>query len=241
MQKFWQVLFRRRRNKTCQYSDNLRLDSDKRPRSLTMQLVLATNNHDKVTEIRQALDNLPITVLTCDDFLEFPDPEESGDTLEANARIKAIAIAEFTGYPALADDSGLEVDALGGAPGVISSRYAEDEITDRPVTYRDNYEKLLRSMREVPSERRTARFRTVIAIAWRPDHVVMVEGVVEGVIAETAAGIAGFGYDPVFYYPPMSKRFSEMTLSEKNSISHRGKAVRQARALIEQELASRAG
>ena len=195
-----------------------------------MNLVLATNNRDKITEIRHALEGLPITIMTVADFPNFPDPEETGTTLEQNAILKARAICEFTGLPALADDT--EVDALSRAPGVYSSRYAGDN-----VTYRDNYEKLVREMTKVPPERRTARFRCVIAIAWTPDRIQTVEGLVEGMIAEDVIGERGFGYDPVFYYPEMKKRFSEMTVEEKNRISHRGKAVRAARELIEAALA----
>ena len=192
-----------------------------------MQLVLATNNRDKITEIRHLLDDLPITILTADDYLEFPDPEETGRTLEENAILKAKAIAEFTGLPALADDSGLEVDALGGEPGVYSSRYAGEH-----VTYKDNYTKLILNLVGVPHEKRTARFRCVIAIVWNEYSAVTVEGVVDGLISETVRGELGFGYDPVFYYPPLDKRFSEMTIEEKNQVSHRGKALREARACI---------
>lgn len=192
-----------------------------------MQLVLATNNKDKITEIRHLLDDLPVTILTADDFLDFPDPHETGNTLEENAILKAKEIAEFAGLPALADDSGLEVDALNGAPGVYSSRYAGDN-----VTYRDNYEKLIRELDGIPPERRTARFRCVIAIAWSADEIETADGIAEGVITQDVVGARGFGYDPVFYFPPLLKRFSEMTLSEKNQVSHRGKALQAARGLI---------
>jgi XTP/dITP diphosphohydrolase len=196
-----------------------------------MQLVLATNNKDKIREIKHLLDDLPVTVLTSEDFLEFPDPEETGATLEENAVLKARAIAEFCDLPALADDSGLEVDALGGAPGVVSSRYAGPD-----VTYRDNNEKLLRELRGVPPEKRTARFRCVIAIAWDKDHVETVEGVAQGYIADDIVGDKGFGYDPLFFYPSKGKRFSEMSLEEKNLVSHRGLALQEARTLIIEHL-----
>lgn len=192
-----------------------------------MQLVLATNNRDKVTEIKHLLQDLPITILTKDDFLEFPDPWETGDTLEQNARLKAKEISEFTGLPALADDSGLEVDALNGAPGVYSSRYAGLD-----ATYRDNYNKLLKEMVKVPHGKRTARFRCVIAIAWTPSELETVEGVAEGFISEDVAGDKGFGYDPVFYFPPLKKRFSELTLVEKNRVSHRGLALQKVHELL---------
>ncbi len=196
-----------------------------------MQLVLATNNEDKIREIRHLLDDLPITIMTRNDFLEFPDIEETGSTLKENAILKARAIFDFCDLPALADDSGLEVDALLGAPGVFSSRYAGDN-----VTYADNNRKLLAELEGVPPEKRTARFRCVIAICWGGDKVETVEGVAEGIITDKSAGISGFGYDPVFFYPPAEKRFSEMTVEEKNLVSHRGKALQEARTIIMERL-----
>lgn len=192
-----------------------------------MQLVLATNNRDKIREIKLLLEDLPVTILTADDFLDFPDPDETGTTLVENAILKARAIAKFTEHAALADDSGLEVDALDGAPGVYSSRYAGEN-----VTYKDNYTKLLREMAGVPEQKRTARFRCVIAIVWEDSAVEIVEGIAEGSITTTVQGDQGFGYDPVFFYPQLNKRFSEMTLEEKNQVSHRGKALQAARELI---------
>ena len=196
-----------------------------------MQLVLATNNQDKIREIKRLLDDLPVTVLTRDDFLEFPDPPETGASLEENAILKARAIAGFCELPALADDSGLEVDALAGAPGLFSSRYAGEA-----ATYRENNDKLLRELKGLPREKRTARFRCVIAIAWNNHDVETVEGTAEGYIAGEIAGREGFGYDPVFFYPPAGKRFSEMTLDEKNAVSHRGRALQQTRTLIIERL-----
>lgn len=192
-----------------------------------MQLVLATNNEDKIREITHLLEDLPITILSRKDFLEFPDPEETGVTLEENALIKASAIAEFTGFPALADDSGLEIDALGGAPGVFSSRYAGPN-----ATYSDNCRKLVNALNGVPKNKRTARFRCVIAIAWDEQSCVTVDGEVDGIITADITGESGFGYDPVFYHPPSGKRFSQMSLDEKNTISHRGLALAKAREAI---------
>ena len=198
-----------------------------------MQLVLATNNKDKVKEIKHLLEDLPITILTHDDFLDFPDVEETGDTLEANALLKARAIAEFCDLPALADDSGLEVDALDGAPGVFSSRYAGED-----VTYEDNNRKLLKELQGVPPEKRTARFRCVIAVAWNDHETNTVEGVAEGIIAEDLATGQGFGYDPLFYYPPKEMRFSDMTIEQKNQVSHRGLALQKIRDVIIERLNS---
>jgi XTP/dITP diphosphohydrolase len=192
-----------------------------------MQLLLATRNKDKIKEIRQALADLPLTILTCDDFLDFPDIEETGATLEENAILKAKGIYQHSGFPSLADDSGLEVDYLKGAPGVYSSRFAGPG-----CTYDDNNRKLLQELKGVPAEKRTARFRTVIAIAWSISDIDVVEGRVEGVIAAEKAGNSGFGYDPVFYYPPVAKTFAQMTLEEKNAVSHRGRALLAARGKI---------
>ena len=196
-----------------------------------MQLVLATHNRDKIREIKNLLENLPVTILTFEDFLEMPEIDETGETLEDNAILRAVGIADFTGYAALADDSGLEVDSLGGRPGVRSSRYAGPG-----CTYDDNNRKLLQELNGVPEEKRTAHFRTVIAIAWDKDKVETVEGRADGIITLSNRGQSGFGYDPVFYYPPAGKTFAEMTLDEKNKVSHRGRALLKAKELISKYL-----
>ena len=196
-----------------------------------MQLVLATRNKDKTREIKELLIDLPITVLTFENFLEFPEVEETGSTLAENAILKAKTIAKFTGYPAIADDTGLEVDALNGAPGVYSSRYAGEN-----CSYDDNNRKLLKALEGVPKDKRAARFRTVIAIAWSPEEIETVEGVVNGLITENKMGQDGFGYDPVFYFPPAGKTFAEMSLEEKNRVSHRGQALRKAREVLKKKL-----
>ncbi|RKX22251.1 MAG: non-canonical purine NTP pyrophosphatase, RdgB/HAM1 family [Candidatus Zixiibacteriota bacterium] len=192
-----------------------------------MQIVLATNNEDKIREIKNLLDDLPITILSRDDFLEFPDIEETGTTLKENALLKASGIAKFCELPALADDTGLEVDALDGAPGVYSSRFAGEN-----VSYRDNYEKLIADLKDVPTEKRTARFRTVIAIDWQNGERETVEGIAEGLITKDVSGEQGFGYDPIFYHTKSKKRFSEMTVEEKNLVSHRGLALQKIRDII---------
>ena len=197
-----------------------------------MQLVLATQNRDKIREIKDLLDDLPVTVMTFEDFLEFPEIEETGETLEENAVLKAKGIAEFTGFAALADDSGIEVDYLDGRPGVYSSRYAGPG-----CTYDDNCRKLLEETKDAPDDRRTARFRAVIAIAWDKDNVETVDGRVEGIINREKQGQSGFGYDPVFFYPPANKTFAEMTLEEKNKVSHRGLALLKAKELIARYIA----
>ena len=192
-----------------------------------MNLVLATNNDDKIKEIKYLLEDLPVTIFSRSDFLEFPDVEETGQTLKENALLKAKAVAEYCDMPALADDTGLEVDALDGAPGIYSARYAGDN-----VSYADNVNKLIKEMKDVPQEKRTARFRCVIAIDWNDGNVETVEGLCEGFIAEDIQGDQGFGYDPVFYYPPKDKRFSQMTIEEKNMVSHRGLALQNMVGLI---------
>ncbi len=175
--------------------------------------------------------DLPVEIRTVDDFEDFPDIEETGETLEENAILKARGIAEFTGLAALADDSGLEVDFLGGKPGVYSSRYAGPG-----CTYADNNRKLLEELKSVPDNKRGARFRTVIAVAWDKDNVETADGTVEGIITSKRIGDNGFGYDPVFFYEPAGMTFAEMTLDEKNRISHRGKALRKARDLLAKKL-----
>jgi XTP/dITP diphosphohydrolase len=197
-----------------------------------MKLVLATNNQDKVREMKNLLDDLDIEILTSKDFDDFPDIEETGTTLEQNAVLKAEGIFRATGLPSLADDSGLEVDYLDGAPGVYSSRYAGPG-----CTYDDNNRKLLNEMTGVPWKRRTARFRCIIAICFGNDDTELVEGKVEGFITEEKATAShGFGYDPVFHYPPHGKTFAELTLDEKNRISHRGLALQGAKGILRRRL-----
>ena len=197
-----------------------------------MKLVLATNNRDKIREIRQALAGLDVTIMTADDFDDFPEIEETGATLEDNAVLKAEGIFKATGLPSLADDSGIEVDYLDGAPGVYSSRYAGPG-----CTYDDNNRKLLKALDGVPWEKRTARFRCVIAVCFAEGDTVTVEGKVEGYIAEKkSAAKGGFGYDPVFFYPPLGKTFADLPLTEKNRVSHRGKALKAAEKVIQDRL-----
>ncbi len=192
-----------------------------------MNLVLATNNDDKIKEIKYLLEDLPVTIFSHNDFLEFPDVEETGQTLKENAILKAKTIAEYCDMPALADDTGLEVEALDGAPGIFSSRFAGSN-----ASYADNVNKLIDEMSKVPKEKRTASFRCVIAIDWNDSNIETVEGVCQGFICEDVQGTKGFGYDPVFYYPPKNKRFSEMTIEEKNMVSHRGLALQNMVGLI---------
>lgn len=185
------------------------------------RIILATNNPHKVTEIRAILAGLPYEVLDASAIDPAPDPEETGSTLEANAIIKAKAFFDASGLWSLADDSGLEIDALGGDPGVRSARYAGPG-----CTFADNNRKVLELMTGVPEHRRSARFRCVAALAMGPDTVRLFEGTVEGRIIEETRGTEGFGYDPIFFSPELGRTFAEATADDKNRISHRGRAFR---------------
>ncbi|MFH2034808.1 MAG: XTP/dITP diphosphatase [Candidatus Zixiibacteriota bacterium] len=196
-----------------------------------MKLVLATHNNDKIREINNLLELLPVEILTYQDFEHFPEIDETGETLEDNAILKAEGIFKATGYASLADDSGLEVDALGGAPGVYSSRFAGPG-----CTYDDNNRKLLEDLMGIPIAKRTARFRTVIAICWHDKKTEIVEGKAEGMITTEKSGRDGFGYDPVFFHPESGKTFAELTLDEKNRVSHRGQALIKAKELLSLKL-----
>ena len=192
-----------------------------------MQIVLATHNRGKMEEMAAILGHLPVELLTLDTFPEIGDIPETGNTLKENAFIKAETVHRLTGLPALADDTGLEVDALNGAPGIYSARYAGAD-----ATFDDNCQKMLKELHGIPVEKRTARFRTVIAFI-NGGKKEWVEGVAEGRIIEKKRGIGGFGYDPIFYYLPLRKTFAELDSVEKNSISHRGKALRNFCGILE--------
>ncbi|MEO8045647.1 MAG: XTP/dITP diphosphatase [Nitrospirota bacterium] len=191
------------------------------------ELVLATRNRHKGEELAALLGGLGITIRTLDEFPDAPEVVEDGATCKANAIKKAHAIAAFTGLPAVADDTGLEVDALGGRPGVYAARYAGED-----ATYEDNCRKLLLELTGVPRERRTARFLTVAAIALPSDGIRVAQGILEGEIAAEASGTLGFGYDPVFLIPELGKTLAELSADQKNAISHRAKAFTQAKALL---------
>ena len=184
-----------------------------------MQIVLATHNRGKMSEINNLLSS-SYEVLTLDHFPNIKKIPETGKTLKENAFIKARTVFKMTGLPSLADDTGLEVEALRGDPGVFSARYAGEQ-----ASYQDNCEKLLKNMMPVPKENREAKFRTVIA--YKDDNrELSCDGSVKGEIAQSPKGSFGFGYDSVFYYPPFEKTFAELSEEEKNSISHRGRALR---------------
>jgi XTP/dITP diphosphohydrolase len=193
---------------------------------VTARFVLASANPDKAAEIEAILGPSVELVPRPDDV---PDVVEDADTLEGNARLKAAAIAEATGEPAVADDTGLEVEALGGAPGVRTSRFAGDD-----ATYADNVLALLDALAELPdAAQRRARFRTIALARWPDGREVIAEGAIDGVIALGPRGDNGFGYDPVFVPSDGDGRtFAEMTADEKHTLSHRGRAFRALAELL---------
>ena len=192
-------------------------------------LVIATRNPGKIAEISDLLQDFPVTVKSLADFGPIPPVEEDGATFEENAYKKASFTARVLGLPAMSDDSGLSVTALGGAPGVLSARYAGDGAGDR-----ERCTKLLTEMNGRID--RQAAFECVLSIAVPGGAALTYEGRCEGVIAEAPAGENGFGYDPVFYYPPLKKTFAQLSREEKSRVSHRGKALRELKSEFDKVL-----
>ena len=195
------------------------------------KLLIATNNPGKVAEFRALLECCGWTLVTPQEVGIQLDLDETGQTYLENATMKAVAFAKASGLTALADDSGLEVDALDGRPGILSARYAGPDRTDA-----ERASELLKELAGVADEDRTARFRCVIAIARNEDNVRSVEGTVEGRIAREPRGENGFGYDPVFLLPDRGLTAAELTPDEKHAVSHRGVAAMKARKLLESML-----
>jgi len=191
------------------------------------EAVLATRNRHKGEELAALLADLGIRIRTLADFPAAPDVVEDGATCDANAIKKAVEIARATGLPALADDTGLEVDALDGRPGVHAARYAGEQ-----ATYEDNCRKLLTELTGVPREKRTARFLTVAALGLPSGETRIASGWLDGVIAEQPAGSQGFGYDPVFVVPALGRTLAQLTAAEKNAISHRAKAFQKMKEIL---------
>lgn len=185
------------------------------------KFVLASGNPHKRIEIEKILKGFDIEVISMDD-VGLGDLEiiEDGETFEENSRIKAKTVLEITNLPTIADDSGLKVDFLKGAPGVYSARYAGEN-----VTYEDNNDKLIKALKNVPKEKRGAQFVTVITLLFPNGDEIVARGEIEGLILTERKGTDGFGYDPLFYVEEYSKTFAEMDLELKNRISHRGKAL----------------
>ena len=190
-------------------------------------LVLATGNAGKARELIALLAGIPFEIRTLGDYPPFTMPEENGATYEANALIKARATAAHTGALALGDDSGIEVDALGGVPGIRSARFGGSGLDDK-----GRVRHLLRQIEHVPDHERTARFRCVIALVGADGRGTLVEGACEGRIAREPRGTGGFGYDPVFFYPPLDRTFGELSDADKAIVSHRGRAAAAARAVL---------
>lgn len=193
------------------------------------EIVLATRNRHKGAEVAALLDGLDLTIRTLDEFPHAPEVVEDGATCEANAVKKAREIAAATGLPAVADDTGLEVDALGGRPGVYAARYAGEQ-----ATYEDNCRKLMHELSGIPVGKRTARFITVAALAFPSNGVRVTTGELHGLITERPAGSQGFGYDPVFFVPELGKTLAELSAEEKNLVSHRAKAFLKLREIIQE-------
>ena len=191
---------------------------------MRQKLIIASENDHKVREIRSLLADVEIEVSQLGELDEMPELTETGATFAENALEKALICARTAGELSLADDSGLVVDALGGAPGVRSARYAGEGATQA-----DLIAKLLKEMRDVPDGCRRARFVCALSLATPEGEVQRWEGRVEGVIGREPCGAEGFGYDPVFIYPPAGKTFAEMEPEEKNEVSHRGRALEQFR------------
>lgn len=191
------------------------------------RLLLATTNKGKAAEYRDLFKGLDFELVTLDQAGISREADESYNTFEENARHKAAFYAELGGLLTLADDSGLEVDALNGEPGVRSSRYAGDNATDA-----DRVDFLLNKLKDIPQQKRRARFRCVIAVARPGGPVETVEGVCDGYIAMEPRGRNGFGYDPVFYLPEYGRTIAELSPETKNRISHRGRAAALARLLL---------
>ena len=203
-------------------------------------LIIASHNPAKRREFEQLLGHVGVSLLDLAGFARAPRVAEEGDTYLANARLKALTIARFTHLPALADDSGLEVDALGGAPGVRSARFGSDvraqesghgnSVFGGEKADHDNIVVLLDRLRNVPDSERTARFRCVIVVAHPDGRELCGEGTCEGMITRTPRGAGGFGYDPVFYYPPAGATFAQMSGVDKDRVSHRAEALRSLRS-----------
>ena len=189
------------------------------------ELVIATRNMGKLEEFKVLMKDLPVEIKCLEDFGEIEEPAETGRTFASNARLKAVYYAKKTGVPCIADDSGLEVQALDGAPGVRSARYAGEKAGDK-----ENNEKLLHVMKF--QVKRTCRFRCALAVALPNGKVLHeVDGICEGMLLHAPLGEGGFGYDPLFWSTELHKGMAEATIQEKNKISHRGKAIRKLVAL----------
>lgn len=197
-----------------------------------MTLLLATTNPNKVREVRPVFAGTAITLLTLADVPPVVEPDETGSTFWENARLKALAYARATGHIAIAEDSGLEIEGLGGDPGVRSARFLGDD-----VPYPARFAAIYQRLAAVPGVEHAARFVTALAVADRGAILFETEASIEGVVAQSPSGSLGFGYDPIFLYPPLGKTTGEMTAEEKAAVSHRARAFRDLRrALLSHQL-----
>ena len=187
-----------------------------------MKVVLASKNKHKLEEISQITEKFGMELVLESDLGVDIDVEETGSTFEENSFLKAEAVMKATGLPALADDSGIAVDALNGEPGIYSARYGFDESLDDW----GRLQLLLKNTEQVPDERRQAKFVCVITLVTPQQEIIQARGEVHGMLLRTPAGQGGFGYDPIFYYPPLGKSLAELTPEEKNQVSHRAVALR---------------
>lgn len=194
-----------------------------------MKILVASNNKSKIKELNAILGELGVECVSLSDMGINADVEETGSTFFENAKIKAEAFYKIAKIPTISDDSGLEVDALNGEPGVFSARYAGEHGNDEK-----NNQKLLENIKNVPEDKRTARFKSVVCLILDENNFISAEGSVEGIILNEARGQNGFGYDPLFFSPKLNKTFAEATAEEKNAISHRGNAIRSLKKKLEQ-------
>jgi len=194
-----------------------------------LKILLATRNNHKVTELSAVLENFDLKIFSLADYPEIEEIEENGSTLLENSLIKARTAFKLTGMPSIGDDTGLEVDALQGAPGIYSARYAGEN-----ASYADNCNKLLKNLKTFSNKKRAARFRTVMSYVDH-DSELWTEGIIEGLITTAPRGSSGFGYAPIFMVPELKRTFSELTMAEKNNLSHRGKALKNLRILLQKQ------
>lgn len=199
------------------------------------KILIATTNPGKMKELSAMLD-MDIDWASLSDFDGLEEVIEDGDTFTENARKKAIGYAKQTGIWTIADDSGLVIDTLNGEPGVKSARYSGEKNTDRTLIDHKNIKKVLELMKDVPAERRTARFKCHLCLASPDEILIETEGRIEGIITAEEIGTGGFGYDPIFFVPQLNKTVAQISAEEKNSISHRGNAIRKLKPLLDKLL-----
>ncbi len=195
------------------------------------EIVLATKNRGKIREITEFLRDLGIVIYSLNDFPTASEVKEDGRDFRENALKKARYVAHLTDKPAMADDSGLEVKALGGKPGVLSARFAGEKVDDE-----ENNRKLLEVLKGLPLEKRGASFRCVLALVEPSGKETLIEEACQGLILLESRGRGGFGYDPLFFFPPVNKTFAELTREEKNEVSHRGKALKKLKELLKSKI-----